>query len=483
MNKQSLYDYIDAHAGIFTGVSDQIWEFAEPPLQEFQSAALYCKVLREHGFTVETNLAGIHTAFSGTYGSGKPVIGILGEFDALSGLSQVGGVAVKRSAGGEHGHGCNHNLLGAGSLAAAFAVKDWLEKSGQSGTVIFFGCPGEEGGAGKTFMARAGIWSRLDAAVTWHPNNVNCVVTQSCLACLHKEYRFEGISAHAASHAPQGRSALDALELMNIGVQFLREHMSPAARVHYAITDPGGRSPNVVQSAASAVYIVRDADVGDAFKLLERVDKIAEGAALMTETKLHARYINGIANTVLNRTMMHLAYDNLCAAPLPDYTAEEEEFARQIIASYSIPRETVSKEHGDKLSPEDLDRVEELSENSTAVINRFVLPFSFVNTLHMASTDVGDVSWQTPTVQCYINCQAAGSPGHSWQNVATANTSLGHKGLLFAAKVVAGITVDLLTQPETLARARDEFARHTAQGYICPITADADPYSAFDALP
>ena len=480
MDKQKLYDYIDANADIFVGVSDKIWEYAEPPLQEFQSAALYCKVLREHGFTVETNLSGIHTAFSGSYGSGRPVIGILGEFDALAGLSQVGGLAKKRSAGGENGHGCNHNLLGAGSLAAAFAVKDWLERSGQSGTVIFYGCPGEEGGACKTFMARDGIWRGLDAAVTWHPNNVNCVVNQSCLSCLHKEYTFEGISAHAASHPAQGRSALDALELMNIGVQFLREHMSPAARIHYAITDPGGRSPNVVQSSSSALYIIRDADVGDAFKLLERVDKIAEGAALMTETKLHARYINGLANTVLNRTLQQLAYDNLCAAPLPDYTAEEEAFAQQIIDSYSIPREPVSKEHGDKLSPEDMDRVEDLSKNSTVPINRFVLPFSYVNTLHMASTDVGDVSWQTPTVQCYINCQASGSPGHSWQNVSTAKTSIGHKGLLFAAKVVAGITVDLFSQTETLAQVREEFARHTANGYICPIPDGITPYSIFE---
>jgi aminobenzoyl-glutamate utilization protein B len=284
--KRNAMAYITKNAGIFTGVSDAVWENPELSLKEFKAAKLYCDTLRQASFSVTENLCGMPTAFCGSFGAGRPAIGILGEYDALSGLSQVGGATEEKPAVGQNGngHGCGHNLLGAGSLAAAFAVKDYLERSGKPGTVVFYGCPGEEGGAGKAFMARDGLWRSLDAALSWHPSDVNEVRTGTNNSCIQVLYKFRGVASHAAGDPEHGRSALDAVELMNVGVQFLREHMSEKCRVHYAITDAGGVSPNVVQPEAAVLYMVRANKVAESVALLKRVDKIADGAALMTET-------------------------------------------------------------------------------------------------------------------------------------------------------------------------------------------------------
>ena len=469
MDKTRLYDYIDAHAETFIGVSDKIWEYAELSLKEFRSAALYCDVLKDMGFVVKEQLCGVPTAFSGTYGSGKPVIGILGEFDALSGLSQTGGATEKQSAGGENGHGCNHNLLGAGALAAACAIKAHLQENNLPGTAIFFGCPGEEGGAGKAFMAREHAWETLDAAITWHPDYMNMVISGSCISSIQKEYIFDGISAHAAGDPEHGRSALAAVELMNIGVQYLREHMPSTARVHYAITDGGGISPNVVQPHASVLYMVRDHSVSETLALQARVDKIAEAAAMMTETTLSVRFIDGCANTVANRTLEMLAKNNLDAAPLPEYTEDELAYARSLIASYPMQAAAPEKEFADILSDEEIRLVSGWSNGGKSPINRFILPYHHTGKIHMGSTDVGDVSWQTPTVQIYAACQPAGCPGHSWQNVSCGKSTIGYKGMLFAAKAMAGIAVDLFCHPEILEAASVEHKERTADGYVCPI--------------
>ena len=335
--QKNAIKYVDENAGIFTGVSDAVWDCAELSLKEFKSAKLYCDVLREHGFTVEENLAGIKTAFSGSYGSGRPVIGILGEFDALSGLSQEAGCAEKRPlVTGAPGHGCGHNMLGAGALGAAFAVKDYLEKSGRPGTVIFYGCPGEEGGAGKAFMAREGFWKGLDCALTWHPSDVNEVYSGTNNSCEQVLYKFHGVSAHAAGDPENGRSALDAVELMNTGAQYLREHMTSDCRVHYAITDAGGVSPNVVQSEASVLYMVRANKVRDSVKLLARLDKIAEGAALMTETSYDRVFIDGTAEVVPNYALEDLLYDCFTEVGLPEYTSEELDYAGKLRSTYEV---------------------------------------------------------------------------------------------------------------------------------------------------
>lgn len=314
MNKNDALNIIDAKAGMLCAASDEIWGLAELSLQEYGSEKLYEQLLIKEGFSVRHGLCSIETAVTGTYGSGHPVIGILAEYDALSGLSQQGGATVEKPVpGNPNGHGCGHNLLGAGALGAAIAIKEYLKATGKSGTVIFYGCPGEEGGAAKAFFARENEWAKLDAALTWHPDDVNQVVTGSSMACIQKEYIFSGVASHAAGAPEQGRSALDAAELMNIGVQFLREHMGKNASVHYAFTDAGGVSPNVVQSKAKVLYMIREATVQDAVKLEARVDKIAQGAALMTETQLSTRFIDGTANPLPLKTMEQLLDIKLCS--------------------------------------------------------------------------------------------------------------------------------------------------------------------------
>ena len=308
--KQTAISAVESKKDLIEKTADQIWDYAELSLREEKSAAYYCRVLEEEGFQVERGICGIQTAFSASFGNGSPRIGILAEYDALSGLSQTAGsLELQERVPGGCGHGCGHNLLGAGSFGAALGVKAYLEKTGHSGTVILYGCPGEEGVASKAFMARDGVWKTLDAALSWHPEDVNEVRTGSSNSCIQIQYKFTGIASHAAGAPEKGRSALDAVELMNIGVQFLREHMSDRARIHYAITDAGGLSPNVVQPRASVLYMIRSNHVAEAVELQARVDRIAQGAALMTDTAVESKFIDGLADTVSNHTILkNLAY-------------------------------------------------------------------------------------------------------------------------------------------------------------------------------
>ncbi|MDR2514504.1 MAG: amidohydrolase [Christensenellaceae bacterium] len=475
MTKQELFAYIDERSAIFTGLSDQIWSFAELSLKEFQSMALYVELLKEEGFTVETGLCGVPTAFSGSFGSGGPVIGLLGEFDALSGLSQEAGIAerkelIKNGAG----HGCGHNLLGAGALAAAFAVKDYLQKTKKPGTVVFYGCPGEEGGAGKAFMARDGLWKQIDAALTWHPGDVNSITTGTNNSSIQVEYKFTGVASHAAGAPESGRSALDAVELMNIGVQFLREHMADHARVHYAITDAGGDSANVVQPRARVLYMVRSTQVKEALALLGRVDKIAEAAAMMTETRMERRFIDGTANTISNFTLEKLLFDNLTLVGAPNYTKEEEDFAQALIATIENAKSGLPGKgliDGSEVTEE----VRRLSNDGQKPINDFIVPYFQSTRQSMGSTDVGDVSWLTPTAQFVTACFASKSPGHSWQQVACGKSSIAHKGLLTAGKVLAAAAIDLFEDEELLKKAKAEFALNAREGYTCPIPPGAKP--------
>lgn len=465
MNKQELFDCVEENAGLITGLSDEIWEYAELSLLEYKSAAAYVRILRQQGFAVEENLCGIPTAFSGSFGSGSPRIGILGEYDALSGLSQMGGATEKTplNAGG-CGQGCGHNLLGAAALGAAIAVKKAIEAGKLHGTVIFYGCPGEEGCAGKTFMARDGMFRDLDAALTWHPGDTNQVTTGSNAACIQVAYTFKGISAHAAGDPYNGRSALDAAELMNVGVQFLREHMEPKASVHYSFADAGGLSPNVVQPSAKLIYMVRSENVRKAKALLKRVDNIAKGAALMTDTEVSAYQIDGTSNTLSNTVLEKLLYQNLCEAPLPSYTEEEKAFARALRKTYVVTGQPVQTD-----IPALRMEVANFSENGTKAINDFVVPYYPSEHFAPGSTDVGDVSWLTPTAQITTATWPSEVPGHSWQIVSTGKTGLAYKGELLAAKVLAGAAADLMEKPEVLAAAKAEFAVNAAEGYDCPL--------------
>ncbi|MBR0159903.1 MAG: amidohydrolase [Oscillospiraceae bacterium] len=474
MEKAALCSWIDDHAQFFTDISDRIWENPELSLKEFQSAKCYCDALRQLDFEVTENLCGIPTAFCGKFGSGKPVIGILGEFDALSGLSQKAGVSCPDAIlEGGSGHGCGHNLLGAGSLAAAAAVKEYLQSTGKSGTVVFYGCPGEEGGAGKAYMARDGLWKELDAALCWHPSDANQTMTGTNNSCIQVLYRFHGIAAHAAGNPHNGRSALDAVELMNIGVQFLREHMTDDCRIHYAITDAGGISPNVVQAQASVLYMVRANKVADSVSLQARVDNIAKGAVLMTGTSYDRIFIDGTAELLPNFTIEKALYANMTAIGAPQYTDEEMALASALKATY--PGSGIDGINGARHDLSIRKQVAKMTDNGMRALNDFIPPLYSSTEFSPGSTDVGDVSWLTPTSQIEAVCWPAGVPGHSWQIVASGKSSFAHKGMLFAAKVLSATALDLLTDPELLRQAKEEFAERAADGYVCPIEADAVP--------
>ena len=469
MDKQKLYDIIEAKASLLTDLSDRIWEYAELSMLEYKSTAAYVEILKAEGFTVEENLCGIPTAFKGSFGEGCPVIGILGEYDALSGLSQEAG-AVERKPMTDNGcgQGCGHHLLGAGSLGAAIAIKEAIQAGELKGTVVFYGCPGEEGCAGKTFMARDGQFRDLDAALTWHPGDTNEVTVGSNAACIQVEYTFTGIAAHAAGDPYNGRSALDAAELMNVGVNFLREHMRQKESVHYSFSDAGGISPNVVQPIAKVIYMVRGETVRTAKALLKRVDNIAKGAALMTDTSVTCRQIDGTANTLSNQVLEQLLSDNLRAAPLPRYTDGEMAYASALKATF------VNQELPGTLTY-DIPALKKFVMEQTAdgsPINNFVFPYYTSNAFSPGSTDVGDVSWLTPTAQFTAVTWPSGSPGHSWQNVSCGKTAIAHKGLLLAAKALAGACADLLEQPAILRAAREEFHITAAEGYDCPLSKD-----------
>lgn len=472
MEKQFLYDIIEDNAPSIIALSDQIWELSELSMEEYRSAEYYCQLLEQEGFQVQRQLCGIPTAFSGQFGSGSPRIGILGEFDALSGLSQQAGSTQRQCVTeGGNGQGCGHNLLGAGAFGAALAIKKALEAGELQGTVIFYGCPGEEGCAGKTFMARDGMFRDLDAALTWHPGDTNEIKVGASAACIQVEYSFQGLAAHAANDPYNGRSALDAVELMHVGVQFLREHMPPNSSIHYSITDGGGVSPNVVQAGAKTIFMVRGETVRKAKALLKRVDNIAKGAALMTDTQVTSRQLDGTASTVGNQVLEQVMYENLNQAPIPVYTEAERTYAHALRQTFQpeLPGELT------KTNPSVRSFVLRETENGQRDINDFIMPYVPCWNYSPGSTDVGDVSWLTPTAQFTTATWVSGSPGHSWQNVSIGRTSIAHKGMLQAAKILAGTAWDLMTNPALLAKAREEFAVSAAEGYDCPIGPEVIP--------
>ncbi len=335
---QEIYRFIDdaieADRQRYTDIADQIWDHPETRFEEFWSAEHLASALESAGFTVTRNVGNIPNAFIASFGQGKPVIALLGEYDALAGLSQQAGCAQPISATpGENGHGCGHNLLGTAAFAAAIAVKKWLEQYGQGGTVRFYGCPGEEGGSGKTFMVREGVFDDVDAALTWHPEAFAGMFNTRTLANIQASWRFKGIAAHAANSPHLGRSALDAVTLMTTGTNFLNEHIIEKARVHYAITNSGGISPNVVQAQAEVLYLIRAPEMTDVQHIYDRVAKIAEGAALMTETTVECRFDKACSSYLPNRTLENAMYRALSHFGTPEWNSEELAFAKQIQAT------------------------------------------------------------------------------------------------------------------------------------------------------
>ncbi len=467
--KQAALAAIEEKETLVAQVADAVWDYAELSMQEVKSAALFCDVLEKEGFAVEKGICHIPTAFSASFGQGKPVIGILAEYDGLSGLSQeAGSTEYHELVKGGSGHGCGHNLLGAGALAAALGVKHYLETTGKPGTVILYGCPGEEGVASKAYMAREGLWYGLDAALTWHPGDCNEVATGSSNSCIQMVYTFHGLASQAATAPERGRSALDAVELMNVGVQFLREHVPQDARIHYSILDAGGVSPNVVQHQASVLYMMRSNFAKDCMALHQRVDNIAKGAALMTDTTIERHFVDGLSDTVCNHVLEKVLYDNYAALGVPECTPEEHEFMEKLSGTYT--GSDVPSGVGAASDPAFAQQVKAMQKSH---FNDFLMPLYQGPAFNAGSTDVGDVSYQCPTAQIHVAVWPNNVPCHSWQVVSCNKTPLAHKATLHAGKVMCAAAIDLLEQPELLVQAKAEFQQRTAGGYTCPIPADA----------
>ena len=454
--EQEKYPYlsiIDEKADLLDACGDYLWDNAETAYEEFKSAAYMIKLLRDEGFEVQENLTGIPTAFSGRFGHGKPVIGVLGEYDALSGLQQAGGVTTKQPLEGKIcGQGCGHNLLGMGSLAAAIAIKHYLEETGREGTVIFFGTPGEEGGSGKAFMARDGAFDELDMALCWHPDSSNYVRFRSGLANYQVKYIFDGQAAHAGATPHLGRSALDAVELMNVGVQFLREHMPDDYRVHYAITDAGGFSPNVVQAHAEVLYLIRATTNPEVKSLYARVNDIAKGAALMTGTTERHEFIKASSNIVLNEPLEDVMQVVMEAIDPPKATEAEQAFCRELIKTFPA----------------------ESGADPERPIHDELLPLSPAALSH-GSSDVGDASWVCPTVQCGTATWPYRTPGHSWQATTMGTTEWAMSNARYAGKVMAGTAIQAIEDPEILKKAWEAYHVSCPNGYEPPIPKDVKP--------
>jgi aminobenzoyl-glutamate utilization protein B len=457
-NRTDIWRGIDAIKGRFVELSDRVWAMPEVCYTEARSSAEHLAELKHQGFRVTQNVADIPTALIGEWGEGGPVIAFLGEYDALPGLSQEAGVAEPREVeAGGHGHGCGHNLLGSAALLAATAVKDWLAANKVPGRVRYYGCPAEEGGAAKTFMVRAGAFDDADIAISWHPYSFWEVVVSPTLANTRADFVFTGRASHAAASPHLGRSALDAVELMNVGVNYMREHMPSDARVHYALLDTGGIAPNVVQAHARVRYSIRARDLPGMNELVARVHKIAQGAALMTETKMEMQIVSAVSNILPNRPLEEALYRIMEELGPPHFDATDDEFAAKIQATLS-DKDIASAYHAIGMEPNDRPLAD------------FLVPLDAKRNFFIGSTDVGDVSWIVPTVQVHAPTVAIGTPFHTWQVVAQGKTPAAHKAMVQAAKAMAQLGVKGLTNPELIAAAKANLAKLTARTpYTCPL--------------
>ena len=464
-NEEHIWKLVDAKREEFIELSDRVFGTPETLYNEFCSVKEHIATLEIEGFKITKDVCGMPTAVIGEAGDEGPVIAILGEFDALPGLSQEPGVAKHSPIlDGGNGHGCGHNLLGSAALLAATAVKDWLAETGIKARVRYYGCPAEEGGAAKTYMARDGLFDDVSAAISWHPSTFNAVQHGNSLANSRVDFTFSGKAAHAAAAPHLGRSALDACELMNVGVNYMREHMPDAARIHYAYLDVGGAAPNVVQATATVRQLIRASDNDTLRELIARVHDIAKGAALMTGTTVKTKVYSGVSNLVGNLPLeqaMQTEFDKL--GPVP-FEKEDEVFAEEIRKTLTTEDIDASFQRAGRKTPPDLPLCD------------FVAPLDRPSDGGEGSTDVGDVSWVTPTVQARVATCAVGTPFHTWQTVAQGKAPAAHKGMVHAAKVMAATATHLINSPETLRAARDVHdSRQQTTPYVCPIPQNVKP--------
>ena len=458
-NEEDIWNLVEIKKNDYIKFSDRVFDMPETLYKEFKSVSEHTKVLKKEGFKVTEGICNMPTAVLGEYGDKGPVIAIIGEFDALPGLSQVAGIAeYKPILNEENGHGCGHNLLGAASLLAATAVKDWIIKNDIDARVRYYGCPAEEGGAAKTYMARDGLFNDVDTAICWHPATFNSVNKPMSLANTRVDFTFHGKAAHAATAPHLGRSALDAIELMNVGVNYMREHMPDSARVHYAYLDVGGNAPNVVQAKATIRHLIRASDLVQLRSLVERVYKIADGAALMTETVVEKNVYTGVSNLLGNKPLEEIMQNEFDKLGPVLFDANDRVFANEIRSTLTQADILDSFQRIGLRTPLDMP------------LCNFVAPLETVGNGGIGSTDVGDVSWVVPTVQARVATCAVGTPFHTWQTVAQGKSSAAHKGMIHAAKVMASTASALIKDPNKLKEAKEAFNLQVSiNPYICPI--------------
>lgn len=473
--KERLCQLIEEKSAAYFAAADEIWGFAETRFSLPKSADALCKLLKDAQFDIHRGGWGMEDAFVATFGSGSPVIGVLGEYDALPALNQVADLPEKKATvQGAAGHGCGHNLLGVGAVAAAVALKEYMQEAGIKGTVKYFGCPAEESGSGKAFMARDGAFDGLDGVLTWHPMTENAMWGFSSLANYQVFFSFKGISSHAAAAPEMGRSALDAAELMNIGVNYLREHIIQEARVHYAYHDVGGEFPNVVQPTAKLLYFIRAPKSKQVHEIFERVVAIAEGAAKMTGTQMEYYFDSMCSEYIVNDVLGKAMYANMQSLGELKMEKADFDYAQKFVDTLSDRDRAATKMKVQRaFANKSPDEIEQISKKS---ILTDLMPYMMTDAAMPGSTDVGDASWCAPTVQLTTACYPAGTAGHSWQMVACGKSDMAHKGMLYASKAMAMTGLDMLTNPTLLEQAKEEFNRRLGgESYKNPIPKDVVP--------
>ena len=470
-NHETLRQNIDRRFDKLSHMATAIWEKPEIALEESFASNLLADELEQAGFRLERGVGDLPTAFVASWGEGKPIIGLLGEYDALPGLSQTVSATREVIVNAGPGHGCGHNLFGTAALGAAIAVKEQMEAEGIKGTIRFYGCPAEETLVGKTFMARAGVFNDLDAAITWHPGSSNMVINNSSTAMNSFKVNFYGASAHAAAAPHLGRSALDGAQLMDIGVNYLREHVIQEARLHSVITS-GGQAPNVVPAYAQIWYYVRAPKRHQVDEIYARVLDIAKGAALMSGTSYDLDFVTGCYDYLPNQALGQVMFEHLKALEgSMRFSEEEKQFAQDLQATF--PQGSLeSSINWLKNGISDYS-----TEDGQTALSERVFQHSEKPPGMAGSTEVGDVSHICPTVQMTSTCWPLGTPAHSWQTVASSGSSIGMKGMLFATKALGLTALDLFLKPDVLTAAKAEFDKEK-QGdpYVTPIPEGVLPH-------
>ena len=475
INKDEIIGLIEENRDAYIDVSSRIWDYAETCFKEYKSSEALADLLEREGFRVRRHVADMETAFVAEAGTGTPVIGFLGEYDALPALSQKAGETTHSPIQeGAPGHGCCHHILGTGALAAAVAVKRYMEAHKLSGTVRYYGCPAEEGGAGKIYLAKAGLFDDAACAITWHPCDDNNIWSMNFMAIQNLRIRFYGVAAHSASQGHLGRNSLEATELTGVGSNYLRGHVERDVCINYAVTNAGGPAPNVIQDYAEMVYNIRAYTHKKAVAAAQWVEEIARGAAMMSRTRVEVLYEGGLSELIPNRTLERIAYEKFLEVGPTPYTQDDLDFCAKIHETFPAGAEESTCSNLAYLYGKTAQEL--IPQIRGKFINDIIYPYTEIPHAKYGSTDVCDVSWFTPTMQVTTACYAKDTPGHSWQQVAQGKRPLCYNGMMTAAKVMALTGAQLLVDPQAVADMRAEFdAAMEGRTYECPLPESMRP--------